>query len=53
MSTKPKDILILYLALALIAGVFYHTLSKKNGNVRTNREINRQGNSNNSLFMGD
>jgi hypothetical protein len=38
MSTKPKDILILYLLLAVLLGVFYKTLkTAKDGNIHTKK----------------
>jgi hypothetical protein len=37
--TKPKDVIILYLTLALIAGVFYHTVFKIKRNEKTKKEI--------------
>jgi hypothetical protein len=42
MSTKPKDIIVVYLALAIMVGVFYLTLRKNYGNIRDNRKDNKR-----------
>jgi len=53
--TRPKDIIKLYAALFVMGAVFYTTLYrlKQDGNLRTNREINKRPNSNKSVKLED
>jgi len=55
MSTKPKDILILYLLLAIMLGVFYTTIKthKKDGNIQNKKLVNERRNTNPSYQLGD
>jgi len=53
--TKPKDVIILYLTLALIAGVFYHTVfkHKRDGNIQNKELVNKRRNLNTCSKLGD
>tara|TARA_R110000765_G_scaffold4202_1_gene13357 strand:+ start:102 stop:269 length:168 start_codon:yes stop_codon:yes gene_type:complete len=55
MSTKPKDILILYAVLIVLGAVFYTTIKsqKKDGNIQNKKLVNERRNTNPSYQLGD